>query len=165
MSELEADALTRYIAIITDLENKELETEWSTDPVVENVASTSETALTIHTILGTAFVYPTGATEKRVILLPLIKAGAQASATHHIGIKIRYEVNDGGWADLKDFTSNPPLVLASDGSGDVWGFPIDITALVSSGDKLEFRFAVDSDNAGSVNYTTSFLVALVYKMG
>lgn len=148
-----------------DFNKAEFETEWSTDPVVQNVASAAETSLTTHTIGATEFVYPAGAVERRVILLPMIKAGAQAAATHHIGIKIQRNINDGGWGDLKNYTANPPLVLAADGAGDAWGFPIDITALVGSGDKLEFRFAVDSDDAGSVNYTTSFVVLLVYRMG
>ena len=148
---------------VDEEKEKQYEVEWSTDPVVENVATTAETPLTIHTI--TSLTYPTGATEVRVILLPMIKASAQVAATHHIGIKILYEVNDGGWNTLKDFTANPPMSLAGDGAVDSWAYPIDISAIVSSGDKLELRFTVTSDNAGSVNYTTSFLVVLVYKMG
>ena len=166
VTELEADALSRYTSLkgyVDEEKEKQYEVEWSTDPVVENVATTAETPLTIHTI--TSLTYPTGATEVRVILLPMIKASAQAAATHHIGIKILYEVNDGGWNTLKDFTANPPMSLAGDGAVDSWAYPIDISAIVSSGDKLELRFTVTSDNAGSVNYTTSFLVVLVYKMG
>lgn len=145
--------------------NQQLETEWSTDPVVENVATADATDLTIHTISAADFVYPDGATEVRVILLAMITAQAQASATHHIGLKIQREINDGGWADLKDFTANPPFGLAVEGAVANWVMPIDISALVASGDKLEFLFTVDSDNAGSVNYTTSFIVILVYTMG
>jgi len=159
--ELEADAAKRYGVLTAE----HLETEWSTDPVVENVASAALTNLSTHEISAANFVYPTGATEVRVILLPMIKAAAQAGATHHIGLKVQRNINDGGWADLKDYTANPPLVLAADGTPDSWGYPIDISALVATGDKLQFRFAVDSDNAGSINYTTSFLVVLVYRMG
>jgi hypothetical protein len=163
--ELEADALARYTAMLASTTNSELETEWSTDPVVENVASAALTSLTTHTILAANFVYPTGAVERRVMLLPMIKASAQAAATHHIGLKVQKNINDVGWSDLLDLTAAPPLGLPADGAGDAWGYPIDITALVAPGDKLNFRFQVDSDNAGSVNYTTSFLVVLVYRMG
>jgi len=183
--ELETDALTRYTALLTAvglipttpeleadaskrygvLTQEQLETEWSTDPVVDNVASAALTNLTTHEIPAASFVYPTGATEVRVILLPMIKAAAQAGAVHHIGLKVQRNINDAGWADLKDLTANPPLGLAADGTSDSWGYPIDISALVASEDKLQFRFAVDSDQAASVNYTTSFLVVLVYRMG
>jgi len=142
----------------------ERETEWNTDPVVQNVASAAETALTAGSITPT---YPTGAVERRAILLPMIKAASQAAATHHIGIKIQYRIGGAGpWLDLLNLTANPPLGLVTvDGAVDSWTHPIDVTAIVSSGVQVEFRFAVDSDNAGSVNYTTSFLLVLVYRMG
>jgi len=142
----------------------EFETEWQTDPVVENVASASATALTAGSITPT---YPTGSTEARAVLLPMIKAANQAANTHHIGFKIQYRTGGAGpYSDLKDYTANPPLTLvAADGSVDGWAHPIDVTAIVSSGVQVEFRFEVDSDNAGGVNYTTSFLLVLVYRMG
>jgi len=142
----------------------ERETEWQSDPVVENVASAAATALTAGSITPT---YPTDAVERRVILLPMIKAANQAANTHHIGFKIQYRTGGAGaYSDLKDYTANPPLSLATvDGSVDSWAQPVDVTAVVSSGVQVEFRFEVDSDNAGSVNYTSSFLLVLVYRMG
>jgi len=155
-----------YIESDTDrIENAVLETEWSTAPATDNVSSVAETELTIHTIPADEFVYPTGATEVRVILLAVMTAHARDAATHHIGVKVRMEVNDGGWADLVDFTADPPIGLATEGAMANWAMPIEITDLVDSGDKLELRFAVDSDNAGSVTYTTSFIVVLNYRLG
>lgn len=145
----------------------EYETEWATDPVVENVASAALEDLTTHTITAVEFVYPTGATEVRVFLLAMISAAAQVAplvAAHHIGITIQRQINDGGWANLIDLTANPPMGLALDGAMGAWSAPIDIAALVASGDKLDFRFQVDSSDAGSVNYTTSFVILLVYGM-
>jgi len=149
---------------ISDVEH---ETEWNTDPVVDNRTTILETELTAHTIAAADFVYPNGATGVRVILLAMITAQAQGVPTnpHHIGIKVQREINDGGWADIEDFTANPPFGLAAEGVTATWSMPFDISALVDSGDKLEFRFAVDSNDAASVNYTTSFLVVLVYRMG
>ena len=63
-----------------------------------------------------------------------------------------------------DLTANPPLGLSIEAAMGSLTLPYDISALVATGDKLEFRFAVDSDDAGSVNYTTSFIVVLVYRM-
>lgn len=172
--ELEADATIRYTTLLAAIgvvdgfvdeeKDKEHETEWVTNPVVDNKASVAVEALTIHTISAADFVYPVGATERRVILLGMISAQAQANQTHHIGVKVQMEVNDGGWATLLDLTGNPPLGLSTEASMGNLTLPYDITALVASGDKLEFVFQVDSDNAGSVNYTTSFIVLLVYRM-
>jgi len=142
----------------------QFESEWSTDPVVENVASAALTSLTAGSIIP---AYPGGATEVRVILLPIIKASSQAANTHHIGLKIQYRTGGvGAYTDLKDYTANPPLSLVpSDGAVDSWAQPIDVSAIVSSGVQVEFRFQVDSDNAGSINYTTSFVLLLVYRIG
>lgn len=156
--------LAALAGYVDEEKNKEHETEWNTNPVVDNVASVALTTLTVHTIPATNFVYPIGATERRVILLAMISGQAQANQTHHIGVKVQREINDGGWGDLLDLTTNPPLGLSTEASMGNLTLPIDISALVDSGDKLEFRFQVDSDNAGSVNYTTSFLVVLVYRM-
>jgi len=157
--ELEANALARYTALVAE----EIETEWQTDPIVENVASAALTTLTAGSITPT---YPTGSTERRVILLAMIKAASQAGNTHHIGVKVQYRTGGAGpYSDLKDYTANPPLTLPTvDGATDMLTLPIDVTAIVSSGVQVEFRFAVDSDNAGSINYTTSFILALVYRM-
>lgn len=143
----------------------EYETEWATDPVAQNLTSAALETLTTHTITAADFVYPTGSTEVRVFLLATISAAAQALAVHHIGITIQIQINNGGWANRIDLTANPPMGLAADGAMGAWSAPIDIAALVASGDKLDFRFQVDSDSAGSVNYTTSFVVLLVYRMG
>jgi len=153
-----------YIDMIPGVEH---ETEWSTDPVVENVAAAALTTLTTHTIPAADFVYPTGSTAVRVILLPMISAAAQEAplvAAHHVGITIQGQINDGGWADITVLTVIPPMGLAVDGAMGAWAAPIDIAALVSSGDELDFRFQVQSSDAGSVNYTTSFVVMLVYRM-
>ncbi len=156
--------LAALAGYVDEEKDKEHETEWNTNPVVDNVTSLALTPLTTHTISAADFVYPTGATERRVILLAMISAQAQANFTHHIGIVVRRSINDVAWADLLNLTANPPLGLSTEASMGNLALPIDITALVASGDKLEFRFQVDSDDAGSVNYTTSFIVVLVYRM-
>jgi len=142
----------------------EHETEWSTDPNVDSVASAVEADLT-EGDMGT-IIYPTGAVEVSVILLPIIKAVNQSGATHHIGITIQYSEDDGAWADIIDLTTDPPMgLVVMDGAGDSWAMPLDVSAIVETGKKYEFRFQVDSDNAGEVHYTTSFVLVLIYKMG
>lgn len=145
------------------LTDHEFEVEWATDPAVDNVASDSPTALTAGTVTPN---FPSGATKVRAILLPIIKVCSLAANVHHIGFKIQYEKGViGTWTDLKDFTANPPLALGPvDGAVDSWSHPIDVTEIVEDGAEIQFRFVVDSDNAGSVNYTTSFVLVLVYRM-
>lgn len=142
----------------------EFEVEWNTEPLVNNITSLALENLTTHTLPAVDFVYPSGATEIRVIALASITAQAQADQTHHIGVKVQIQVNDGGWVDKVDLVANPPLGLPLGGAMGGLNLPIDITDDVASGNKVDFRFQVDSDNAGEVNYTTSFVVVLVYKM-
>jgi len=162
-----------YIDMIPDIETEtdkipdvEHETEWNTDPNVDDI---THVALTEYNLtegdMGTV-TYPANATEVRAILLPVIKAVNQACTTHHIGIKVQYSEDDGAWTDIMDLTADPPMGLAAlDAVVDSMAQPLDISAIVESGSKYEFRFVVESDNAGSIYYTTSFVLVLVYRMG
>lgn len=142
----------------------EHETEWTTDPNVDSVSSAAEANLT-EGVIDTVD-YPTGATEVRVILLPILKAANQSGATHHIGLTVQYREDDGTWTDIIDLTTDPPMCLVVlDGAGDTFAQPLDVSAIVESGKKYEFRFQVDSDDAGEVHYTSSFVLILVYTMG
>lgn len=152
------------IIVTSAASNRENEIEWSTDPNVNSVSSAVEANLT-EGDMGT-ITYPTGATEVRVLLLPIIKAANQTVNTHHIGIKVQYSEDDGAWTDIIDLTTDPPMgLVALDGAGDAWVHPLDVSDIVESGSKYEFRFVVDSDDANEVHYTTSFVLVLVYKMG
>lgn len=151
-------------AIYKKLTESEHETEWSTNPNVDSVSSAAEANLT-EGDMGT-ITYPPSATEVRVMLLPIIKAINQSGATHHIGITIQYSEDDEAWADIIDLTTDPPMgLVVLDGAGDSWAMPLDVSDIVESGKKYEFRFQVDSDDAGEVHYTTSFVLVLIYKMG
>ena len=150
---------------ISDVEH---ETEWNTDPYVDDI---THVALTEYPLtegdMGTV-TYPSDATEVRAILLPVIKAVNQACTTHHIGLKVQYNVNDLGWIneDIIDLTTNPTMGLAAlDAVVDSMAQPLDVSAIIETGSKYEFRFVVESDNAGAVYYTTSFVLVLVYRMG
>lgn len=157
----EEDIWTYASRVLTEVE---YETEWSTDPNVDSVSDAAEADLT-EGDMGT-ITYPPSASEVRVILLPVIKAVNQAGNTHHIGITVQYSEDDGAWADIIDLTADPPMgLVVLDGAGDSWAMPLNVSAIVESGKKYEFRFQVDSDDAGEVHYTTSFVLVLIYKMG
>lgn len=144
-------------------QNVEHETEWATTPVVQNVASALATNLTAGSITPT---FPTGATLVRAILIASIHVANQAANTHHISLIVQGQVAGGGYAVLLNLSAVTTLGLVNlDGAGDSWCGAIDVTATVAtSGLAYDFRFQVDSDNAGSVNYTTGFTLVLVYHM-
>ena len=137
------------------------ETEWATTAVVQNVANAAATNLTAGSITPT---FPTGATRVRAILIASIHVANQGANTHHISLKVQGQKAVGGYTDLLDLTAATTLGLAAlDGVSDAYCVAIDVTAKVdASAVQYDFRFVVDSDNAGSVNYTTGFVLVLVY---
>lgn len=139
----------------------EQEVEWVSAPITEQVSSASITNLTAGSIVPT---FPPGSARVRAILVACIHIANQSNNTHHIGIKVQGQKASGGYSNLIDLTSVPPVGLVGvDGSSDGWVGLFDITSLVdTSAATYTFRFAVDSDNAAAVNYTTEFNLVLVY---
>jgi hypothetical protein len=139
------------------------EIEWSSIPVSEQVASAAGTNLTAGSITPT---FPTGATPVRALLVASIHAANQAANAHHISLKVQGQKASGGYSDQIDLTAQTTLGLVNqDGASDSWVGSVDVTSLVdTSAAQYDFRFVVDSDNAGAVNYTTVFLLVLVYRI-
>ena len=139
------------------------EIEWSSTPVSEQVASAAATNLTAGSITPT---FPTGATRVRALLVASIHAANQAANAHHISLKVQGQKASGGYTDKIDLTAQTTLGLVNlDGASDSWVGSVDVTSLVdASAAQYDFRFVVDSDNAGAVNYTTVFLLVLVYRI-
>jgi len=155
--------LKGLIAQTSKLPNFQHEVEWASTPVSQQVASAALTDLTAGSITPT---FPTGATRVRAILVASIHAANQAANTHHIGFTVQGQKDAGGYVTQVDLTAVAPLGLVNlDGAGDGWSGAIDVTTLVdASGSVYTFRFQVDSDNAGAVNYTTNFVLVLVYRI-
>jgi hypothetical protein len=143
--------------------NFEMEVEWSTTPVSQQVASAAATNLTAGSITP---AFPTGATVVRVLLYAAIHAANQGANTHHVSLKVQGRKDGGGYGDLIDLTAQTTLGLVNvDGASDSWCGAVDVSALVdASGSVYDFHFVVDSDNAGAVNYTTNFVLVLVYNI-
>lgn len=145
------------------LPNVQHETEWASTAVVEQVAAAAPTNLTAGSITP---AFPTGSTRVRAILIASIHAANQAANTHHIDVKVQGQKAAGGYGDQLDLTAQDSLGLVNlDGAADGLCVAVDVTTLVdASGAVYDFRFVVNSDNAGAVNYTTSFVLVLVYTM-
>jgi len=148
--------------ILDGIKSFELETEWSSTTVAEQVASSAAVNMTAGAIAPT---FPEDSTRVRAILLASIHAANQGANTHHIGVRVQGQKSAGGYSDLLSLVATPPLALNNlDGSGDGWVVAIDVTTLVdTSGVQYDFRFIVNSDDAGAVNYVTGFTLVLVYK--
>jgi hypothetical protein len=152
-----------FIINLGNIFNAELETEWCSVPICEQIGAAAPTNLTAGSITPT---FPKGATLVRALLIACIHCANQSTNTHHIGIKVQGQKAAGGYSDLLDLTVTKPLALNNvDGSGDSWIGAIDVTTLVdTSAVVYDFRFVVSSDNAHNVNYTTCFTVVLVYHL-
>lgn len=136
--------------------------EWASIPTVEQIASAAANSLTPGIITPT---FPTGSTKVRVILVSSIHAANQAANTHNISLKIQGQKAAGGYSDLSDLSAQTSLGLVNvAGASDGWVGVVDVSTLVdTSGAAYSFKFIVDSDNAGAVNYTCEFMLALVYR--
>jgi len=155
--------ITNIKAETDQLPNVQHETEWSSAATIQALADAAATALTAGSITPT---YPTGATRTRAILIATIHVANKTAAAHHIKFKVEGQKAAGGYGDLLNLTAQEGLSMVDvDGATDGWSGAIDVTTLVdASGAAYDFRFEVDSDNAGNVIYICSFVLALVYTM-
>jgi hypothetical protein len=136
---------------------------YATAPVVDNVASVNATNLTAGSVTVT---FLTGATRQKAILSCYLHAAAQAAGGHKVGITVQAQKAGGGYNAIATLTANPPLTIPDlDEAMAPFALEIDVTATVdTSAVQYDFRFVVDSDNAGSVNYTSNFGILMLYSM-
>jgi hypothetical protein len=101
----------------------------------------------------------------RAILYAGIHAANQGANTHHIGLRVQGQKDGGGYGNLVSLVAQPPIGLVNvDGASDSWCGAIDVTTLVDeAGLQYDFRFVVDSDDANAINYTTEFVLAIVFR--
>lgn len=151
------------IAATNQLPNVQHETEWASAPTIQLIANAAAAPLSVGSITPT---YPTGATRLRAILIASIHVANKTAVAHHIKFKIEGQKAGGGYGDLSNLTAQEGLSMVDvDGATDGWSGAIDVTGLVDTdGAVYDFRFEVDSDNAGNVIYICSFVLALVYTM-
>ena len=151
------------MAFTDKLTNFQFEVKWASVLVSQQVADAAATNLTAGSITP---VFPLGSTRVRALLVATIHAVNQAANFHDISLKVQGQKAGGGYSDLLDLTAQTTLGLSDiAGASDGWSGAIDVTSLVdTTGAQYDFRFVVDSDNAGAVNYTTGFVLVLVYKI-
>lgn len=130
--------------------------------MANQVAAAALTNLTAHNFVP---VYPAGAVEVRFLLVGSIHVTARAAAIHHVGVRVQGRKNVAAYATQgNDLTAQAVLGLAAaDGVADGKPWLVDVSALIDeSGASYDFRFDVQSDNAGAVTYTTEFALIMVY---
>lgn len=154
------DALEAKLDVLPDIE---YETEWAAVANCDSVASDEVTNLTVGTVTPT---FPTGSTRVRAILVASIHILNVAANVHHIAFRVEGNKDAGVYSTLLDLIATAQLGLVNvDGASEGWCGAVDVTALVdASGSVYNFRFVVDSDNAGAVRYITYFTLVLVYHM-
>jgi len=145
------------------IQNTEQETEWVTAPNCDTIASAALTNLTPGTITP---IFPAGATLVRAILIANIHLANITANPHHVAFSVQGNIGGGAYQTLLNLAATAQLgLVAADGCTDSWSGAIDVTALVTtSGSVYNFRFVIDSDNANTVRYITSFALVLIYHM-
>lgn len=125
----------------------------------DSVSSASEENLSAP---GTVTVtFPPGGTLLEGKVMGYLKANAKTAAGHSIGVTLQKNVAGGGWEDVKDLTANPALTLpAVDKAAD--SLVIVEAVAVTTGQTVQFRWQVDSDNAGEVHYVSDFVYVAEY---
>ncbi len=151
----------QYLA--NKLPNFEHEVEWSSAPAIDQVAAVAATDLTAGSIIPT---FPAGSTRVRAILIATIHAANQSANTQGVKIKVQGKKNAAAYGDLIDLTAQDAMGMVNlIGAADGVCASKDVTALVdASGSTYLFKFIVTASNAGAVNYTSSFVLVLVYKI-
>ena len=125
----------------------------------ESVANAAEVSLAAPAVVTVDF--PTGATLLEAKVVASIKANNQTASEHNIGLTLQKNIAGGGWVDIRDFTANPPLTLPDvDATADALTL---VEALaITTGQTVQFRWQVDSDDAGEVHYTQTFVLSVEY---
>lgn len=162
LAELDFDLQTTLSTLQTDITEGKLRTFRRTYAFVstsESVANAAEVSLAAPAVVTVTF--PAGATLLEAKVVAAIKANNQTAAEHNIGVTLQKNVAGGGWVDIRDFTANPPLTLPDvDATADALTL---VEALaIATGQTVQFRWQVDSDNAGEVHYTQTFVLSVEY---
>ncbi len=153
---------TEHAAIANDIEEaheRAFTHVYPYDAESQSVSSASDASLTSP---GTnTITFPTGATLLRARVIAHIKATAMDDSGHTIGLTLQKNVAGGGWVDIIVLATNPHLnlpaiALMSD------SVTIVESVVVTTGQSLDFRWQVDSDDAGEVHYLSDFVYSAEY---
>ncbi len=158
-----AAGVTATNSYLINLPKYQHEVEWSSVPAIDQVASVDATSLTTGSITPT---FPTDSTRIRAILIANIHAANQSANTQGVKFKVQGKKDAGAYADQIDLTAQNALGMVNlIGAGDGVCVSKDVTALVDASDSTYlFKFIVTASNAGAVNYTSSFVLIIVYKI-
>ncbi|GAG33883.1 unnamed protein product, partial [marine sediment metagenome] len=161
--ELQSDDIPTTLTTLTDdaeeAHERSFERKYPFVTTNQSVSSASEESLTAPATVTPTF--PTAATRLNSWVVAILKVNNQTAAEHNIGVTLQKNIAAGGWEDVRDFTASPPLTLpAVDATADSITFiePVSVT----TGQSVQFRFQVDSDNAGEVHYTQAFFFTVEY---
>lgn len=136
--------------------------KYATTVTVDAEASAAEQDLTAGSAVVTI---PTGATIQGVTLAAFLHVANKSAATHKIGLTLQIQKAAEGYGDVVDLTANPPVSLVNvDGAMATFAIACDVSGTVDGAATYTFKWQVDSDNAGAVNYTSNFVLAITYSM-
>ncbi len=159
LAEIQAGDMATILADIAEGKLRSFRRTYRFATTVEGVTDAAEVSLAAPAVVTVTF--PTGATLLEAKVVASIKVNSQAEFLHNIGLTLQKNVAVGGWIDIIDMTATPNLTLAGvDRVSDA--LTIVESLAITTGQTVQFRWQVDSDNAGHVHYTQVFVLSVEY---
>lgn len=162
LDELDFDLQTTLSTLQTDISEGKLRAFRHTYIfafTTESVSNAAEVSLAAPATISPAF--PAGATLLRATVIGTLKANNQSDNAHNILVTLQYQVAAGGWNDIGVVSANEPLSLP-DVTGTADALLQGGTLVFTTGQAVEFRFQVDSDDANEVHYAQTFVLSVEY---
>ena len=151
--------ITSIAADITEGKLRSFRRTYAFVTTSQSVSSAAETSFAAPAAVTVTF--PTGATLLEAKVVASLKANNQSAAEHNIGVTLQKNIAGGGWVDIRSITVNPPLTLPEvDATADA--LTIVEALVIATGQTVQFRWQVDSDNAGEVHYVQTFVLSVEY---
>jgi len=146
--------------LVEEIRNQVFTRRYPFETESDSVSSASETALTNPTTVTVTF--PTNSTLLSAAVVAIIKANNQSANAHDVGVTLQKNIAGGGWTDIRDLTTSPPVTLpAVDGENDSLILVENVTG-IDTGETVTFRWQVDSNDANEVHYTSTFVLIVQY---
>ena len=158
LAEIQAGDMATILADIAEGKLRSFSRTYAFVTTNQQTNSAAEINLTPPAVVTVTF--PAGATLLEARVEASIKASNESATGHSIKLTLQKNVAAGGWVDIRDLTAPPLGLTPEDMSTD------DITIVealtIATGQTVQFRWQVDSNAAGIINYTCTFVLNVEY---
>lgn len=146
--------------LTVDVAYGEVEIEFPTDEVLDDISVTGEQTTTERTA---TVAMPPNATIRRVLLVSIITIMNDSANPQKIDVTVQGRKGSGSWSDY--FSEDDVVGFgAIDGATTSLVAVSDISALVDEDATYGFRLSVNQSAAQSVRYTVQHVAVVTYRM-